>query len=97
MSYHITEDCISCGICESQCPNQAIFAADSIYIINAAKCTECVCTYLSSRCAQVCPVNACQPDLNRKESSEQLFKKWLLLHPNDDLAKYLSSKYKTDY
>jgi hypothetical protein len=55
-----------------------------------------VCSYLSSRCAQVCPVNACQPDLNRKESSEQLFKKWLMLHPNDDIAKYLSNKYGTD-
>ncbi len=24
MAYKITEDCISCGACESECPNKAI-------------------------------------------------------------------------
>ena len=86
MTYKITDDCISCGACESECPNEAISEGDTIYIINAAKCTECVGAHESSQCADVCPVDACIPDPDNKESHEQLLEKWKKLHPGETPA-----------
>ncbi len=63
MAYYITDDCISCAACEPECPNQAIREGETIFIINPDRCTECVGAYESSRCAEVCPVDACHPDL----------------------------------
>lgn len=60
MAYHITEECISCGACETECPNQAISEGDDTYVIDAAKCTECEGFFDSPQCADVCPVEACQ-------------------------------------
>jgi ferredoxin len=62
MAYKITDDCISCGACETECPNQAISEGETIYVIDFNKCTECVGFYDSSRCAEICPVDACVPD-----------------------------------
>jgi ferredoxin len=81
MAYKITEDCISCGACESECPNAAIKEGDTTFVIDPAKCTECVGSHPSSKCAETCPVNACVPDPARKETKEQLLKKWQGLHP----------------
>ncbi len=86
MSYKITDDCISCGACESECPNAAISEGDTIYVINAAKCTECVGAHESSQCADVCPVDACIPDPDKKESHDQLLEKWKKLHPGETPA-----------
>ena len=86
MSYKITDDCISCGACESECPNQAISEGDATYIINPAKCTECVGAHESSQCADVCPVDACIPDPDHKESHDQLLEKWKKLHPGETPA-----------
>lgn len=83
MSFKITQDCISCGACEPECPNQAISEGDSIYVINPDKCTECVGSYESSRCAAVCPVDACVADPAHKESREELLAKWKKLHPGE--------------
>lgn len=81
MAYYITEDCISCGACEPECPNQAISEGETIFIINPDRCTECVGSYPSSRCAAVCPVDAPHPDPNHSEIREQLLEKWRHLHP----------------
>ena len=59
MSMLILEDCISCGACEPECPNTAITAGDSIYVINAALCTECQGAFDAPQCATVCPVEGC--------------------------------------
>lgn len=83
MSYKIIDDCISCGACEPECPNQAISEGDTIYKIDPAKCTECVGSHPSSKCAEVCPVDACQPDAAHKESKEQLLEKWKKIHPGE--------------
>jgi len=83
MAYKITQDCISCGACEPECPNQAISEGDSIYVISPDKCTECVGSYESSRCAAVCPVDSCVPDPAHKESKEELLAKWKKLHPGE--------------
>jgi ferredoxin len=76
MAYKITEECINCGACEPECPNQAITAGDEIYIIDPAKCTECVGHFDTSQCAAVCPVDCCIPDSDHKESREELMAKF---------------------
>lgn len=52
MAYHITEDCISCGACESECPTDAISEGEERYVIDPEKCIDC------GSCADVCPVDA---------------------------------------
>ena len=84
MAYYINDDCISCGACEPECPNQEISEGETIYTIDPDKCTECVGAYHSSRCAEVCPVDACHPDPNNGESKDQLMKKWHGLHPGKE-------------
>jgi len=84
MAYKITEDCISCGACEPDCPNQAISEGDTQYVINASRCTECVGSHESSRCVELCPVDACVPDT--QESKEALLEKWKKLHPGEEPA-----------
>ncbi len=83
MAYKITEDCISCGACEPECPNQAIKEGETIFVIVPEKCTECVGAFDSSRCAGVCPVDAPKPDPSHKESRDQLLAKWKALHPGE--------------
>ncbi len=83
MAYKITEECISCGACEPECPNAAITEGETIYVIDPDKCTECVGSFESSRCAEVCPVDACLPDPDCEESREQLLEKWRRLHPGE--------------
>ncbi len=86
MAYYITEDCISCGACEPECPNQAITEGDIIFIIDPDRCTECVGSFTSSRCAEVCPVDACQPDPGKVETQEALLAKWRSLHDGGEPA-----------
>jgi len=76
MAYKITEECINCGACEPECPNQAISAGDELYIIDPEKCTECVGHHDSSQCASVCPVDCCIPDPDHKETHEELMAKY---------------------
>ena len=35
MAYHISDDCISCGACEAECPVGAISEGDGKFEINA--------------------------------------------------------------
>lgn len=55
MAYVITDECISCGACEPECPVDAITAGSDKYVIDAATCIEC------GACANVCPVDAPVP------------------------------------
>lgn len=52
MAYIISDECISCGACEGECPVSAISAGDGKYVIDADACVEC------GACADVCPVSA---------------------------------------
>lgn len=72
MALLITEDCVNCGICEPDCPNQAISAGSEIFIIAADKCTECVGHYDESQCIELCPVDCIITDAEHAESKEQL-------------------------
>ena len=81
MAYKITEECISCGACEPECKNEAITEGEEIYVVDPAKCTECVGWFESSKCAEVCPVDACVVDPAQTETREQLLDKWHKLNP----------------
>jgi ferredoxin len=85
MAYKITDECISCGACEPECPNEAISEGETIYVIDPDKCTECIGSHESSQCAEVCPIdNCCIPDPDHKESKKQLLDKWHRLHPDEE-------------
>jgi len=81
MAFKITEECINCGACEPECPNQAITAGDTIYVIDPDKCTECVGSHTESQCAAVCPVGSCVTDPDKVETREALEAKYKKLHP----------------
>ena len=81
MAYKITDECISCGACEPECPNQAIKEGDKIYVIDPDRCTECVGAHVDSKCKEVGPVDCCVPDEAHKETKEQLMAKYKKLHP----------------
>ena len=76
MAFIITEECINCGACEPECPNQAIVAGEERYVIEPTKCAECVGHYDESQCAAVCPVDCCVPDPEHKETKEELTAKY---------------------
>ena len=61
MALLINSDCINCGYCEPECPNEAITAGEEICIIDPAKCTECVGHYDKSQCIAVCPMDCIVP------------------------------------
>ena len=86
MAYKITDDCMSCGTCEAECKNQAISEGETSYVIDSDKCTECVGNSDSPKCAEVCPVEACVPDPDHKESKQQLLGRWRSLHPGETPA-----------
>ena len=56
MAMVIHEDCINCGSCEPACPNQAISAGDTVYLINRERCTECVGAFDHPQCVDSCPI-----------------------------------------
>ena len=62
MALMINEDCINCGACVPECPNDAITEGESIYEINPEKCTECVGYYDEPQCINVCPVDCIVPN-----------------------------------
>ena len=86
MAYIITEECIACGSCESECPNEAISEGDEFYVIDPDKCTECVGFYDTQQCLDVCPVEAPMQDPDRQESEEELLAKFKRLHPGKEPA-----------
>jgi len=87
MATHITEECINCGACKPECPNNAISQGDEIYVIDPDLCTECVGFYDHEECQAVCPVECCLPDPNHVETEQALIAKALRLHPEDAALK----------
>ena len=83
MATRITDDCINCGACEPECPNDAIYRGEFLYEIEPALCTECVGFHDREACQAVCPVACCLPDPSRVESEATLLKRALTLHAND--------------
>ncbi|MBN1259122.1 MAG: 4Fe-4S binding protein [Anaerolineae bacterium] len=48
----ITDECIMCGSCAAECPEEAIDAGDDKYVINQDLCIQC------KSCMDVCPTEA---------------------------------------
>jgi len=82
MSLLITDDCINCDVCEPECPNEAISPGEEIYIIDPAKCTECVGHFDEPQCQQVCPVDCIPLDPDNSESKDELLEKYKALTGN---------------
>lgn len=55
MAYVITDDCVSCGTCEAECPSEAISQGDEHYVIDPDACVDC------GTCAEACPTEAIKP------------------------------------
>ena len=52
MAFVITERCVKCGACESECPNKAILEEEKKFQIAYPKCVQC------GTCICVCPNKA---------------------------------------
>jgi ferredoxin len=87
MATLITDDCINCGACEPECPNEAISQGEEIYEIDPARCTECVGFHDSEACQDVCPVKCCIPDPCQSETEAELAERALRLHPSDRILR----------
>jgi ferredoxin len=81
MSTLITEECINCAACESECPNRAITLGVELYQIDPSLCTECVGFHDREQCAAVCPVDSCVADPNIVEEEQVLFERAKRIHP----------------
>src|SRR6266478_2834168 len=81
MATMITEECINCGACEPECPNEAISEGDDIYVIDPNRCTECVGFHDYEACQAICPVECCVPDPKNVESETVLYHRAQKLHP----------------
>ena len=82
MATIITEECINCGACEPECPNQAISQGDDIFVIDPNLCTECVGFHDEEACQAVCPVECCVPDASNRETEEALLERARKIHPD---------------
>ena len=68
----ITDECINCDVCEPECPNDAISQGLEIYVIDPAKCTQCVGHFDTPQCVEVCPVDCIPVNPDFVESPEAL-------------------------
>ena len=75
MALMINEDCVNCGVCEPECPNEAIWEGDDIFVIDWEHCTECVGWYEEAQCVEVCPVDCIPKDPEHEETQEELLEK----------------------
>ena len=94
MATMITSECINCGACEPECPNNAISQGDPIYVIDPLLCTECVGFHDFEACAAVCPVDCCVTDPNNIESEEALLARAKALHPETSFGDSFQSRFR---
>ncbi|MBQ6172383.1 MAG: 4Fe-4S binding protein [Clostridia bacterium] len=52
MAHVITDECLSCGACQAECPVDAISEGDGKFVIDPELCIDC------GACESVCPVGA---------------------------------------
>ena len=76
MALIITTDCINCDVCEPECPNDAIYQGEEIYVIDPNRCTQCVGHFDEPQCQQVCPVDCIPLDPAFQETEDELLAKY---------------------
>ena len=79
MALMITDECINCDVCEPECPNEAIYQGEEIYVIDPNRCTECVGHFDEPQCRIVCPVDCIPLNPEFPETPEQLMRKFMVL------------------
>ena len=109
MATLIGTECINCGACEPECPNNAIFEAgqeweregalrpalsEETFYIAPEKCTECVGFFDREQCAAVCPVDCCIPDPDNVESEAELLARARRLHPDLEIGESFPSRFR---
>jgi hypothetical protein len=94
MATMITNECINCGACEPECPNNAISQGDPVFVIDPLLCTECVGFHDYEACAAVCPVDCCVTDPNNIESEEVLIARARDLHKDTDFGESFQSRFR---
>src|SRR5258706_11036673 len=94
MATMITSECINCGACEPECPNNAISQHEDLYVIDPLLCTECVGFHDYEACAAVCPVDCCITDPNNIESEEALIQRAKELHPETQFGDSFESRFR---
>jgi ferredoxin len=80
MALLINNDCTACDACVPVCPNEAITTGNPVYVIDPAKCTECVGAHDTPQCIDVCPADCIVPNPDVAETPEQLRAKYEKLH-----------------
>ncbi len=95
MATMITSECINCGACEPECPNEAITQQDDLYVIDPVLCTECVGFHDYEACAAVCPVDCCVTDPNNVESEGVLIDRARVLHNDVDFGNEFESRFRS--
>ena len=58
MAMVISDECIACGACQTDCSVNAITEGDTQFEIDADKCVECEGYFDSPQCVDVCPSDA---------------------------------------
>jgi ferredoxin len=86
MALKITDHCINCDVCEPECPNGAISQGADFYVIDPAKCTECVGHFDKPQCREVCPVDCIPLDPEHVETHEELLEKYSRLNRKKNAA-----------
>jgi Fe-S-cluster-containing hydrogenase component 2 len=94
MATMITGDCINCGACEPECPNNAISQGDPVFVIDPLLCTECVGFHDYEACAAVCPVDVCVTDPNNVETEDALIERARSIHPETDFGENFQSRFR---
>jgi len=80
MALMINEDCTGCDACRPVCPSNAIKSGDPLYLIDPARCTECVGAEDEPQCKLVCPADCIVANPEWSETPEQLQAKYDQLH-----------------
>ena len=94
MATMITNECINCGACEPECPNNAISQGETIFVIDPQLCTECVGFHDYEACAAVCPVDCCVTDPNNIETEEALVARARAIHPETPIGDNFESRFR---
>ncbi len=94
MALKISTECISCGACEGECPNEAISQGEETFVIAPDQCSECVGFFDEEQCVAVCPVDAIDLDPDHPETEEDLLTKSRACHPDKSFGNDYPSKFR---